>query len=114
MYKVGDLIIYGSTGVCRIADITARNSKGVEQEQLFYVLALLYQNCTIFIPINNTKIFMRSIITKNDAERLIDMIPTIRAEAYHNRSISQLTEHYRESLKTHDCSDLLELCMLKR
>jgi Transcriptional regulators, similar to M. xanthus CarD len=111
MYKVGDLIIYSSTGVCRIADITARNSEGVEQEQLFYVLTPLYQNYNIFTPINNAKIFMRPIITRNEAERLIDMIPTIRAEAYHNRAISQLAEHYKESLKTHDCSDLLELCM---
>lgn len=111
MYKVGDLIIYGSTGVCKVTDITGRNPVGLEQEQLFYVLTPLYQNYTIFTSTNNTKIFMRPIITKDEAERLIDMIPAIRAEAYHNRAINQLAEHYKESLKTHDCSDLLELCM---
>lgn len=111
MYQLGDLIIYDRIGVCRIADITVRNSAEVEQDRLFYVLTPLYQNLTIFTPINNTKIFMRPIITKDEAEQLIDMIPTIRAEAYHNSTISQLVEHYKESLKTHDCSDLLELCM---
>lgn len=111
MYKVGDLIIYGNTGVCRIADITSRNFEGIEQEQLFYVLKPLYQNFTIATPINNTKVFMRPIITRDEAVRLIDKIPTISAEAYHNQAISQLVEHYKESLRTHDCSDLLELCM---
>jgi CarD family transcriptional regulator len=111
MYKVGDLIIYESTGVCRIDDITALDSKGAEHELLYYVLKPLYQNCTIFAPVNNNKVFMRPIITKTEAERLIDMIPSIRVEAYHNRAIKQLAEHYMESLKTHDCTDLIELCM---
>ncbi len=111
MYKVGDLVIYGSSGVCRIVDITARISKGVEQEQLYYEMSPLYQNCTIFTPVNNTKVFMRPIISELEAERLISMIPKIRAEAYHNSVTSQLTEHYKESLKTHDCFDLLKLCM---
>lgn len=110
MYKVGDLIVYGSTGVCRVEDITEQNPSRIEQEQLFYVLTPLYQNCTIFTPIN-TKIFMRSIITKQEAEQLIDKIPTVHAEAYHNSAMSQLANHYKELLKTHDCSDLLELCM---
>lgn len=111
MYKVGDLIIYESTGVCRITDITTRTPAGKNKEIPYYVLSPLYQDCTIFAPVNNKKIFMRPIITKSEAERLIDTIPNIHAEAYHNRTLSQLTGHYKASLETHDCSDLLELCM---
>ena len=39
------------------------------------------------------------------------MIPAIRVEAYHNRDLNQLAEHYKASLSTHDCSDLIELSM---
>lgn len=111
MYQVGDLILYGSTGVCKVADITTQELAGKDKKQLFYVLEPLYQNCTIFTPVNTTKIFMRPIISKDEAERLIDMIPAIRAEAYHNRALNQLAEHYKAALITHDCSDLIELSM---
>lgn len=111
MYQVGDLILYGSTGVCKVADITTQELAGKDKKQLFYVLEPLYQNCTIFTPVITTKIFMRPIISKDEAERLIDMIPTIRVEAYHNRDLNQLAEHYKASLSTHDCSDLIELSM---
>ena len=111
MYQVGDLILYGSTGVCKVADITTQELAGKDKKTAFYVLEPLYQNCTIFTPVNTTKIFMRPIISKDEAERLIDMIPAIRAEAYHNRALNQLAEHYKAALITHDCSDLIELSM---
>ncbi len=111
MYKVGDLIIYGSTGVCKVVDITSRSPAGTKQGQLYYVLVPLYQDYTIITPTNNTKIFMRPIITKEEAEKIIDMIPSIKAEAYHNSTLNKLTEHYKGLLNTHDCAELLEMCM---
>ncbi|MGE4485099.1 MAG: CarD family transcriptional regulator [Oscillospiraceae bacterium] len=111
MYQVGDFILYGSTGVCRVTDIVTRDLAGVGKKQLYYVLNPLYQNCVISTPVNATKVFTRPIITKDEAERLIDTIPTIRAEAYHSRIAGQLSEHYEASLKTHDCADLIELTM---
>ncbi|MGE4275818.1 MAG: CarD family transcriptional regulator [Lawsonibacter sp.] len=111
MFKVGDMILYGSTGVCRVTDITTRDFSGADADQLFYILIPLYQNGIISTPVNNTKIFMRPIISKDEAERLIDMIPTIRAEAYHSQILQELTEHYEKSLKTYDCTELVELTM---
>ena len=111
MYKVGDLIHYGSIGVCRVTDITTRDFLGLDEDQLFYVLTPLYQDCTISVPVNNTKIFMRPIISKGEAERLIDMVPTIQAEAYHSKVVRELVDHYEETLNTHDCAELIELTM---
>ena len=92
-------------------DITTRNLPNVDKNQLFYVLKPLYQECTISAPVGSTKVFMRPIISKQEAERLIDMIPTISAQAYQNSVLRQLTEHYEESFKNHDCADLIELTM---
>jgi len=111
MYEIGDLILYGGTGVCRVTDITAQGSAGGQKDQLYYVLEPLYQNCTIFTPVHATKVFMRPIISKSEAEQLIEMIPGIRVEAYHSRALNELTEHYKKSLNTHDCSNLMELTM---
>ena len=41
MYQVGDLVMYGNTGVCRVEDIG--HPQGIsEKEQLYYTLALVY------------------------------------------------------------------------
>lgn len=111
MFSIGDLIIYGSTGVCEVTDITNSDITGEEQDRLFYTLTPLYQDCVISVPVNTTKIFMRPIISKDEAERLIDTIPTIKAEAFHSKVMRELTEHYEASINTHDCAELVELTM---
>jgi CarD family transcriptional regulator len=114
MYQIGNLIFYESSGVCKVMGVTMRDLTGQNKEQLYYVLEPLYQNYIIFTLVNTTKVFMRPIISKNEAERLVDMMPTIQARAYHNRVLSQLTQHYNALLKTHDCSDLVKLSMSLR
>lgn len=111
MFNIGDLIVYGSTGVCRVREIASHDTRGADKDKKYYVLDPLYQKCVIYAPIDNPKIFMRPIISKEEANKLIDMIPSIRAEAYHTRVLRQLVEHYEASLNTHDCGDLIELTM---
>lgn len=111
MYEIGDLILYGNTGVCRVVGVEARKGSKGEPERVYYALEPLYQTCTISTPADNDRIFMRPIISKEEAERLIDLIPTIQAEAYHNRAMRELTEHYEAALRTYDCEDLIEMTM---
>ena len=111
MYHIGDLILYGNTGVCRVTDITKRNMPGEKKKRPYYVLEALYQNCTIFVPVDSRKVFMRPIISKDEAEHLIDKIPSIRAETCDERVLNEPTDHYKALLSTHDCLDLMELSM---
>lgn len=111
MYQIGEMILYGSTGVCRVADIQVRKGANGEAERSYYTLEPLYQSCTISTPVDNEKIFMRPIITREEAERLIDLIPGMEGEAYHNRAMRELTEHYEAALRTYNCEDLVTLTM---
>lgn len=109
MYQPGDKIIYGSTGVCKVKETVSKEiEKGLEK--LFYVLEPLYQDGVIMIPVD-TKVFMRPVITKEEALALIDKIPTMQTAAYHNSVLRELEEHYSAYLKSHDCGDLIELAM---
>lgn len=110
MFKTGDLIQYGSTGVCRITEIKDVKLSAKEKKP-YYVLQPLYQNCVIQTPVDNKKVFMRPIISKEEADNLIDMIPTIEVEEYHSHVMRELTEHYEASIQSHNCEDLLELTM---
>lgn len=111
MFIIGDLILYGNTGVCRVTGISGRDTSGMDNDRLFYTLTPLYQDCIISTPVTTTKVFMRPIISKAEAEKLIDMIPTIHAEVFHSSVLRELTEHYETSIKSYDCAELIELTM---
>lgn len=104
MFQPGDLIVYGRTGVCRVEGI--EEYKG----QAFYVLSPLYQNCDIKTPVEG-KVFMRPVITREEADALIDMIPAVEAQPFENKALRELTEHYQGLLNCHECKDLVELTM---
>lgn len=111
LYKVGDLILYGGTGVCRVTEIVPKRASRTAPERLYYVLTPLYQTGTITTPVDNDKVFTRPVISREEAMRLIDQIPTIQAEAYNNQNLQQLENHYKSELESHDCLDLLRLTM---
>lgn len=111
MYQIGELILYGGTGVCRVEEIVAKRFSRTEPEKLYYVLKPLYSAGTITTPVDNGKVYTRPVISRDEAIRLIDAIPSIHAEAYHNPNLQQLENHYRSELESHDCRDLLRLTM---
>ena len=111
MYQSGELILYGRTGVCRVEEITCTKQHGSGEEQMYYVLRPLYQNCNITTPVDNTKVFSRPIISREEAERVIGVIPTVEPEVYHNRNLNQLREYYRSCMESFDCVDLVKLTM---
>ena len=111
MYQVGELILYGGTGVCRVSEIVAKRFSRSEPEKLYYVLCPLYSPGTITTPVENGKVFTRPVISRDEAIELIDTIPSIHAESYNNSNLQQLESHYRSKLESHDCLDLLKLTM---
>ena len=111
MYQVGDLIVYGSTGVCKVLEVSYPSISHIDKNKLYYCLKPLYQNGTIYTPIDNTKVFMRPILSKEQANSLIDQIPHMKVQAYHSHVLSDLTAHYSAALNSHNCKDLVALTM---
>lgn len=111
MYSVGELIVYGSTGVCRVAATGSLDKKqGGEKDRIYYTLKPVYRNETIYAPVDS-KVFMRPLISAQEVNELIDMIPKLDAEMYHSKRTQELSDHYQSSLNTHECSDLIEMVM---
>jgi CarD family transcriptional regulator len=91
-------------------DVTIPKDNSFERDQLYYVLQPLYENSVVYTLVN-TNVFMRPIISAEEAERLIDMIPKIQAEPYYNDRMQELTQHYEAAIKAYNCADLIELVM---
>lgn len=109
LYQKGDLITYGSTGVCRVVDIIARQTSRNEPEKMCYVLEPLYQKGTITTPVDNGKVITRPIMTREEALDLIDQIPNIHPEVYYCQNLQQLENLYKSKMEGHDCMALLEV-----
>jgi len=107
MFKKGEYIIYGSSGVCLVEDITIPDFIGDAQTN-YYVLAPVRDTGKIYIPVNTNK-FMRPIITKQQAMELIAQIPSIQQDEFQGRDHRMLAEHYKHSLDSHELSDLVQL-----
>ena len=73
MFQPGSLIVYGSTGVCRVEDV---GPKKIMKDILktCYTLTPLYSRETITVPVDSP-VFMREVISREQAEQLIDRIP---------------------------------------
>lgn len=108
MYQIGQMIIYGGEGVCRVEAVGPLEMRGVQKDVDYYTLAPLYRTGTIFTPVD-TNVFTRPVMTREEAEHLIARIPEIPAEVYENSNPRLLTEHYQVYLKSYDCTELVRL-----
>ena len=107
MFNKGDKIFYGQTGVCIVEDISKKIlTKNVKR--LYYTLRPLYQqNNIIYAPVDSDKVFIRAIISKADAQRLVETVPELCGKALDEQS----EEDYKAMLESHSCNELLELAV---
>lgn len=111
MFQPGELVVYNTTGVCRVEAITKPNVSGADRNKEYYQLKPLQQDGVIYTPVDNPKVSIRPIISREEAEALIDLIPTIQAEACRAPTLQALAQHYQEAVHSSDCRDLVEMMM---
>ena len=113
VFQPGELLIYGCTGVCRVLSVDLRQeyADGVKQSRLYYQLKPLRQGGVIYTPVDNSKVVMRPVISREEAEALIRDIPTLQPAACPSVTTQALTQHYQTSLRRHSCRSLMELTM---
>ena len=107
MYSVGELIVYGGTGVCRVEAVEEKQSPD-SGKRMYYRLKPLYQSGSISVPVDG-KVFMRPVISREEAEAIIDRLPDMPVQSLHERNFTQLAAHYQQLLCSHECSDVAGL-----
>jgi len=109
MYQKGELVIYGNSGICRVEEIgvPADMPMGCGGKQ-YYTLSPIFGSGTIYASVD-TKVFMRPILSREQAEELIVEIPNIPEEAFAGKDMKALSGKYKSFLDTHQCEDLVRL-----
>lgn len=101
MFEIGESIIYGTTGVCKIADITTLNMDGAAKDRLYYIMEPVgAAGGKIFTPVDNDKIMMRRVMNREEAMELVDHMQKI--EPFGFQSEKQKEEIYKNALKSGD------------
>lgn len=101
MWKLGDTVVYGSAGVCRIDDIRDENF-GSEIKKYFILKPLFDDKNTFFVPSFNETLMARicNVMTTQEADALIQKLPSIETEWIDNDK--QRQEHFRAVLESND------------
>lgn len=107
MFQTGDYVIYGNSGVCQVEKVEPLGGRGPERRRMYYTLKPKYSTETIYVPVD-TGTFMRRIISREEAEALIDRIPFVQPNVCSESNSRVLTDHYKTTLKSHDCEKLLQ------
>lgn len=109
MFQIGEKIVYGNNGVCQVEDVTRLQMDGVDNQRLYYILVPLdKKRGRIYTPTDNEKIKMRRVLTKKEAEHLVDEIECIsQLDIAANDKMRE--EKYKEILRTCDCHECIRL-----
>ena len=101
MFQVNDYVYYASGGVCKVADICYAPLSGMPQDKQYYVLHSLHDvNGVMYVPVNSETVFLRALLTREEAEKLMRQIPTISAIDEPNAKL--LRGKYTEAMRRHD------------
>ncbi|MBO5371842.1 MAG: CarD family transcriptional regulator [Lachnospiraceae bacterium] len=108
MFEVGQYIIYGNTGVCRVEEITKMAAPGEKEKRLYYALDPVYANGSrLFTPVDNQKIIMRPVLTKEEAEALIERMEEI--EVLWVSDEKKREQIYKDAIRSCDCEEWVKI-----
>ena len=108
MFEIGTYIVYGDSGVCQVEEIGSLKLAGADQTKLYYTLRPYYdKEGVIYTPVDNQRVTMRKIITKEEAMDLINEMDTIGV--LEERDKKKKEEEYKEIVRNCDCRDLAKV-----
>ena len=111
MFEIGEHIVYGTSGICRVEEIcTSPYDKN--DTRSFYLLIPVHNpmGSTIYTPVDNDRVPMRRLMTPEEIENLIGLMPSIepvqvpaekqRREIYRSTVFALRPEGYVSVMKT--------------
>lgn len=108
MFKVGDVVVYGAQGICKIDSVETKQIG--KQSAKYYVLKPIFNlNTAVFVPAHNEQLAakMQNVLTKPQAEELIKKIALI--DNVKSKDEGHKREQYKEILSSGNRERLVSL-----
>ncbi len=108
MFEVGEYIVFATNGVCKVEAVGKLDMNGVSEEKLYYTLTPVYAAETkVFTPVDNDRVLMRPVLSKEEAWALINDINNIEAISVADDKSRE--EIFKEAIKKCDCRELVKI-----
>ncbi len=108
MFEVNDYVVCGGNGVCKVIDIGIPSMSICDTEDQYYKLEPIYENgSTLYIPVNNEKVVMRKVLSKEAVDELIKNMDTVELLIFDNDR--EYEQRYKEILHKYDCRELIKI-----
>lgn len=109
MFRVGQQVIYGGNGVCRIEDIVLRENALSGDLVKVYVIRLS-SGLTSYIPVDSN-VFMRALVSAEEVHAVIEEFPSLETRSFSGTNSKALADKYRAIIARHDVREML--CLYK-
>lgn len=108
MYKIGEVLMHPGSGVCKINGITEKEITRNDKRN-YYVLNPVYGNekTTIFLPVDNNKINIRRLLSKEEIFDIIESVSTNEISWIDDDSKRQ--EEFSQIIREGDHKKIIEL-----
>jgi len=108
MFEIGTCIICGQHGVCRVEAIGPLKLYDSSMERNYYTLSPLYSKGGVtYVPADTDKIVMRKVISKEEAEKLIEEIEEMEELGIENEK--RRDEVFKRALRTCDNKEWVKI-----
>lgn len=103
MYAIGEYLVHPGQGVCRVEGVS-------DGPQAVYQLLPVGKRHPVHIsfPVAN-EARLRPVLSRSEAERIVEIYPTIEVETYAARNNSLEEEHYKNEMREGSCEDCVRI-----
>lgn len=108
MFCVGDIVVYGAHGLCKVDGIGPLPMKFADKSKRYYTLHTCKQPImTIYAPVDNQTVVMRQPLNRAQAETLISEMPQYAVVPI--MDAKERESRCREALQTCDCREIAKM-----
>lgn len=108
MFQKDELIMCGGHGVCRVVNITGNPIDRLDKVRKYYVLEPVFEKgSTVYTPVDNSKVVMRKIMNKKEANDLIRQVSDM--EVVWIQEEKGREQMYKEAIRTYDSNSLARI-----
>lgn len=108
MYHIGDVLVYGTEGVCEVKEITEVRF-GKETNEYYVLCPLNKETDTFYVPTSSEKVLlrMRSVISKEEASKLVDNSEIFQKEWIENER--ERADSFKKTLLYGSADDVMSM-----
>ena len=108
MFSIGDYVVCGNKGVCRVENIAPFEISDTDNKEDYYILKPIYSpGSTVYISMTSADEKLRPVLTKTEADLLVKKMPGIPDITVDNDK--QLEGEYKNCIRSNDATELVKL-----